>query len=145
MKWNPFNRKKQGAGSAPVVENKATEEKRITEGSNVTRPGKTIVLTQPQRFAIGLDHYMQGIRSAENVDYTRRTKIYDIYSDTLMDPHLFSVIAKRKSGVLGNPIEFRRNGMPDDKINEQIASPWFLRFVEDALDSLYWGMTLVQF
>lgn len=130
----------------PKFWNKAAKGKqRITEGSNVTRPGATIILTQPQRFGIGLDDYMQGIRSMENVDFTQRVRIYDIYSESLMDTHLFSVVQKRKSGVLGRKIEFRRNGIPDDKVNEQISSPWFLRFLGDALDAEYWGFTLVQF
>ena len=130
----------------PAFWNKASKIKqRITEGSNVTRQGATIILTQPQRFGIGLDDYMRGIRSAENVDFTQRVQIYDIYSESLMDPHLFSVIQKRKSGVLGRKIEFRRNGVADDKVNEQISSPWFLRFIGDALDADYWGFTLVQF
>lgn len=38
----------------PVFRNKAAKSKRITEGSNVTRPGATVILTQPQRFGIGL-------------------------------------------------------------------------------------------
>ena len=88
---------------------------------------------------------MQGIKSAENVDFTQRVRLYDIYNDTLLDPHLFSVVQKRKSGVLGRKIEFRRNGVADDRVNEQIFSPWFLRFLEDALDAQYWGFTLVQF
>ena len=55
----------------PTFKNKAAKSKqRITEGSNVTRPGATIILTQAQRFGIGLDDYMQGIRSMENVDFT---------------------------------------------------------------------------
>ena len=129
----------------PVFRNKAAKSKRITEGSNVTRPGATVILTQPQRVGIGLGDYMQAIRSAENVDFTRRVRLYDIYSESLMDPHLFSVVQKRKSGVLSRKIEFRRNGIPDDKVNEQISSPWFLRFISDALDAEYWGFTLVQF
>ena len=128
-----------------MVNKTAKEKQRITEGSNVTRPGATIILTQPQRFGIGLDDYMQSIRGAENVDFTRRVRLYDIYSESLMDPHLFSVVQKRKSGVLGRKIEFRRNGVADDKVNRQIASPWFLRFLGDALDAEYWGFTLVQF
>lgn len=49
----------------PAFWNKASKIKqRITEGSNVTRQGATIILTQPQRFGIGLDDYMRGIRSA---------------------------------------------------------------------------------
>ena len=83
-----------------MVNKTAKEKQRITEGSNVTRPGATIILTQPQRFGIGLDDYMQSIRGAENVDFTRRVRI---------------------------------------------ASPWFLRFLGDALDAEYWGFTLVQF
>ena len=119
--------------------------KRITEGSNVTRPGATVILTQPQRFGIGLNDYMNAIRNAENVDFTSRIKLYDIYSESMMDPHLFSVVQKRKAEVLGRKIEFRRNGIADDKVNGQISSPWFLRFISDALDADYWGFTLVQF
>ncbi|WP_018668997.1 phage portal protein family protein [Bacteroides gallinarum] len=131
----------------PFFKNRKAEStgKRITEGSNVTRPGATVILTQPHRFGIGLNDYMDAIRNAENVDFTSRVRLYDIYSESLMDPHLFSVVQKRKSGVLGRKIEFRRNGVADDKVNGQISSPWFLRFISDALDADYWGFTLVQF
>lgn len=131
----------------PFFKNRAAKpsQRRITEGSNVTRPGATVILTQPQRFGIGLDDYMRGVRGFENVDYTQRVRLYDIFSEILMDPHLFSVIQKRKSGVLGRKIEFRRGGVADEKVNEQISSPWFLRFLGDALDADYWGFTLVQF
>ena len=129
----------------PSFRNKAKTSKRITEGSNVTRPGATVILAQVQRFGIGLEDYMQGIRNAENVDFTQRVRLYDVFSESMMDPHLFSVVQKRKSGVLGRRIEFRRNGVADDKVNEQLASPWFQRFREDALDAQYWGFTLVQF
>ena len=47
----------------PVFRNKAAKSKRITEGSNVTRPGATVILTQPQRFGIGLGDYMQDRKS----------------------------------------------------------------------------------
>jgi len=118
-------------------------KKQITQGGNV-HPG-TVVLTAPRRFGIGLEDYMGAIHSAENVDYTRRTRLYDIYNDTLLDPHLFAVTQKRKAGTLRRRIEFRRDGVPDDKVNAQIASPWFMRFIEDALDAQFWGFTLVQF
>lgn len=118
-------------------------KQRITQGGN-RRPG-TIVLTAPKRFGIGLDDYMNAIRNAENIDYTQRASLYDIYNDTLLDPHLFAVVQKRKAGTLKRRIEFRRDGMPDDRVNAQISSPWFMRFIEDALDAHFWGFTLVQF
>lgn len=121
----------------------------ITSGGNVPRPGQSrpavIVLTQPKRFGIDIADYTEAIRSAENIDFPRRYKLYDLYSDILMDSHLSCVIEKRRNAVLCSDIEFRRDGKPDDKINEQIHSPWFSRLVSDIIDARFWGFTLCQF
>lgn len=128
---------------------KKRNNKRITIGGNLARPGqtapRTIVLTQAQRYGIDIGTYMTAVRSFENVDYSRRVRIYDLYSEILMDAHLASVIGKRKSAVLSTPIEFSRGGVPDDAINAQLRSPWFYHFLSDALDAVYWGGTLCQF
>ena len=122
---------------------------RLTTGGKVPRPGQktpvTIVMTQPKRFGLDISDYMQAIHAFENVDYSRRYKLYDLYSDILMDTHLTSVIEKRKNAALSTPVEFRRNGKPDKRVNEQIRSPWFRRLVGDILDAKFWGFTLVQF
>ena len=121
----------------------------ITVGGNLLQPGQkrpnVIVLTQPKRFGIDIADYMAAIRAAENVDFTRRYKLYDLYSDILMDTHLSCVIEKRKNAVLCSDIEFQRNGKPDDAVNEQIRSPWFNRLVGDIIDAKFWGFTLCQF
>lgn len=122
---------------------------KITKSGNLPRPGQkgpaTIILTQPKRFGIDIADYMLAIRAFENVDYSRRFKLYDLYDDILMDTHLTSVIEKRKNAVLSSVIEFRRNGKPDKAVNEQIRSPWFRRLIGDILDAKFWGFTLVQF
>lgn len=118
---------------------------RITVGGQVTRPSSTVIVQAPLRFNLDIGFFKQAIDSAENVDYTQRTKLYDMYSEALLDPHLRAVVRKRKSAVLGSPIEFRRSGVPDETINGQIQSPWFYRFVGDILDAKFWGFTLVQF
>lgn len=121
----------------------------ITAGGNVPRPGQSrpnvIVLTQPKRFGIDISDYTAAIRSAENVDYPQRAKLYDLYADILMDSHLSCVIEKRRNAVLCSDIEFRRDGKPDDKVNEQIRSPWFSRLIADIIDAKFWGFTLCQF
>ena len=126
-----------------------TKKEMITVGGNFPRPGQTgpttIILTQPRRFDLDLQTYMTAIRNAENIDFTRRTKLYDLYSEILMDAHLRAVIDKRKNSILFAPVEFRRNGIPDDTINEQLQSPWFLRFISDVWDAIAWGNTLCQF
>jgi phage gp29-like protein len=124
------------------------KKNRITAGGNFTLQGQsnpTIVLTQPQRFGIDIADYTKSIRQAENVDFSRRSKLYDLYSDILMDTHLASVINKRILAVLSSNIEFKRNGKTDEAISEQIRSPWFRRFVKDVLEAQFWGFTLCQF
>jgi len=125
------------------------KKNRITTGGNLPRPGQktpaTIILTQPKRFGVDISDLTSSIRAAENVDYTRRAKLYDLYSDILIDTHLSSVIDKRILAVLSTNIEFRRKGTADEAINEQIRSPWFRRFVSDVMDARFWGFSLCQF
>ena len=113
------------------------------------RPGitgtQTIVLTQPRRFGIDIADMTAAIHAFENVDYSRRFKLYDLYSDILMDTHLSSVIDKRVEAVLALDIEFQRDGKPDENINEQLQSPWFRRCIEDILAARWWGFSLMQF
>lgn len=125
------------------------KKNQITASGNLPIPGQkhpaTLVLTQPKRFHIDIATYMAAIRAAENVDFPQRAKLFDLYEDILMDTHLSSVIHKRKSAILCSIIEFRRNGKPDEAINVQLRSPWFLNFLGDAMDALMQGDTLVQF
>ena len=122
---------------------------RITISGNIPRPWQKqpaiVRITQPKRFNIDTADFMTAVRAAENVDYSQRTKLYDLYTDILLDTHLSSVIEKRKNAVLCSSIEFQRKGKPDDAINEQILSPWFYRCVSDILDARFWGFSLLQF
>lgn len=121
----------------------------ITVGGNFMAPGQkkpnVIVLTQPKRFGLDISDYMAAIRAAENVDFSRRYKLYDLYSDILMDTHLTCVIEKRKNAVLCSDIEFQINGKPDETVNEQIRSPWFNKLIGDIIDARFWGFSLCQF
>lgn len=122
---------------------------RITSGGNIPFPGQsrpnTIVLTQPKRFGIDTADFMDAIRAAENVDFSRRYRLYDLYSDILLDTHLSCVIEKRKNAILCSDIEFRRNGEPVEEVNRHIRSPWFNCLIADILDAKFWGFSLLQF
>lgn len=123
---------------------------KITVQGNVGRQPekagtKTIILTQARRGSIDVGDYMTAIRAAENVDFPSWSKLYDIYDDVLTDGHLSAVIQKRKSPILNTPIEFKRNGKVDEKIGEQLRSPWFRSFLSDLLDTVQYGTSTMQF
>lgn len=121
-----------------------TKKERITEGGSSS--ANVIQLTQTRRFGIDISDYIKSITNAENIEYTMRARLYDIYEDILTDPHLASVIQKRKSTLTSVPVKFiKKDGTQDDKINEIIAAPWFNKFLEDCLDAKMWGFSLFQF
>lgn len=104
-----------------------------------------IVLQMPEIFMFDVNAYMQSVKAARGIDFSNRARLYDMYDSVSLDLHLSGVIAKRMRGVTKIPIEFRRNGVPDDAINNQIKSPWFKQLRKDLVMSEFWGFTLVQF
>ena len=130
--------------------NRATKptEKRITQGGMAVLPGQRqpdVVLQMPEVFYFDMNAYMNSVKSAKSIDYSNRVRLYDMYDSASLDLHLSGVIAKRLRGVTKIPIEFQRNGEPDDAINAQLRSPWFKEFRKDVVMSEFWGYTLVQF
>lgn len=121
------------------------KKNRITSGGNIGSSNRTIVLTAPNRFGIDIETYIQSIRLADNVDYSRRSKLFDLHTAIEMDTHLTSVVEKRINAIVCSPIEFKRNGKSDESVNIHIRSPWFIRFLADALSSKFYGFSLFQF
>lgn len=129
-----------------ILANRADKKaRRITTGNNITHTGTTITLTQARRFGSDIGQYIVAVYSADNIDYSRRAQLLDMYTDISTDTHVISVVTKRRSGVLSMPIEFRRDSVPVEEINMQIRSPWFINFLQDAIDSRFWGFSLMQF
>ena len=115
-----------------------------TKNTGQTVIQKTI-LTQIKRQSLDIADFLAAIKIAEKDEKPRRHKIYDIYSNIALDPHVSSVIEKRKDAILNSRIEFSIDGKPDDLINAQLKSPWFLRFLNDLMDTRGWGFSLFQF
>lgn len=122
-------------------------KKQITAGGFFNQPagGNTILLTQATRWNRDISHYMRAVSESERVDFPNRSKLYDLYDTILFDTHLSSILEKRSSAVLSSAIEFTRDGSPDERIGEMLASPWFLDFLKDLLDTRLWGFSLFQF
>lgn len=74
-----------------------------------------------------------------------RCRLYDIYSDCALDAHLSGCIAQRKGKVLQK--DFRlvdANGKENSTATEILQAEWFADFLNLALDSIYWGPTLIE-
>ena len=122
--------------------------KRIIQGGlvdvrNTRQPD--VVLQMPEIFYFDMNAYINSVKSALNIDFTNRVRLYDMYESSMLDLHLSGVLDKRLRGVTKIPIEFRRNDQPDDNINAQLRSPWFKQLRKDLVMSHFWGFTLVQF
>lgn len=123
---------------------------KITAGGYVLpesqRQPNTVILRQPKRFNIDISDFTLAMRAAEHIDFPRRYRLFDLYTDILTDTHLSSVIAKRHDAVREKNITFlRADGTVDDAVAEQIQSPWFSRLIDDILDSKFNGFSLFQF
>nr|DAY55005.1 MAG TPA: portal [Caudoviricetes sp.] len=82
------------------------------------------------------------------IDYEQpnRCSLYDVYTDAMIDLHLTGCIAQRKGKTLQKPfILMGKNGKEDDKARAMFEREWFIDFVSLALDSPYWGHSLIQF
>jgi phage gp29-like protein len=104
-----------------------------------------IVLQMPELFLFNMKDYMDSIRMAREIDYSSRVRLYDMYDSAQLDLHLSGVLAKRLRGVTRFPIEFQRDGVPDEKINIQLQSPWFKKLRKDIIMAEFWGFSLMQF
>jgi len=111
--------------------------------------GKMVIqqidIRQIQRTTQDIEKWRQAIQTAENIQFPRKIKLFDLYSDILLDAHLSSVIDKRKIAVLKSPITFTKDGKENEVICELIKSPSFVKMLDSLLDCRFWGHTLIEF
>ena len=104
-----------------------------------------VFIQMPELFMFNMKDYMDSVRNAKSIDFSYRVKLFDMYESAQLDLHLSGVLDKRLRGVTRIPIEFQRDGKPDDTINRQLRSPWFKKLCKDLVMSQFYGFTLVQF
>lgn len=123
------------------------KNKQIQIGGEMSLNGKNndVVMTLPRLFHFDLEDWQTAILSAKRWDWTRRTSLYNLYESCLLDTHLDGTINQRRVAIGQHPIEFVRNGEPDEAINEQIKAPWFCDFAKSIIDSELFGFACYQF
>lgn len=84
-------------------------------------------------------------QQAINVENPLRLPLYNIYTDTDVDLHLTGVVGQRKGMVLKKSFKLTdAKGKENREATELLESKWFKDLVKLALDSRYWGHSLIQ-
>lgn len=108
--------------------------------------GSTITEQQMFRARQDISKWRLALTFAEQTLTPNRIELIRIYQDIILDSHLSAVIQTRKINVLGKSYNIKKeNGDIDEEATETFRSAWFRKFTDLALDSLFWGTTLIEF
>ncbi|MEG1998985.1 MAG: DUF935 family protein, partial [Bacteroidales bacterium] len=84
-------------------------------------------------------------QAAISYDAPNRCALLDVYNDAMIDLHLSGCIAQRKGKTLQKPfILINKGGKEDETARAIFEAGWFSDFVSLALDSVYYGYSLIQ-
>ncbi len=92
-----------------------------------------------------LDALRVAVQAAQHIETPQRIKLYAIYERVLQDSHLQAQIRTAKLSVLKSDFDLLKNGKPDEKAKLFFTQSWFDSFVEYALDTEFWGHSLIEF
>lgn len=112
------------------------------------RPNKLldkIIATNVSRARKDIRQWRVALQMAENPDNPNRTLLYSLYDELELDTHVTSEKQNRILRLQGSKF-----GLYDDsgEINEEktklLNKPFFHDFLEEAMESLFWGHSLMQ-
>jgi phage gp29-like protein len=112
------------------------------------RPDKLLSKITPVQAARArrqINDWTQAIRAAENVDRPKRTLLYSIYRDVMLDADLIAEIQRRKLALISNSFNlYDDTGSPVAEATAMLNGKWFGKLMSYAFDSLIWGHSLVE-
>lgn len=92
-----------------------------------------------------LHDWRQAWQMAINKERPVRWPLYNIYTDVDADLHITGCIGQRKGYVQKKSFKIvDTKGKENPVLTEIFESPWFKTFVSLALDSRYWGHSLIE-
>lgn len=88
----------------------------------------------------------QAIESALTEEFLDRSDLLRIYDQIMCDPNLKSQWNTRKIKTLSRNWYFKKGdeSKPNEEITEMFDKPWFYEFMDQALDSIAYGFSLIE-
>jgi hypothetical protein len=108
---------------------------------------KTIHFEQQlQRVRQDAQRFNIALQAAESPMYPNRFLLMQTYQQIILDGQVQSALLQRKSKILSQKYVLRRpDGEEDEDMAKLFNAKWFYDFQNLALDSIFWGFSLVQF
>lgn len=105
----------------------------------------TIVRSNQSRARKDISQWRSALQAAESVTNPKRTLLYGIYDEILIDAHLSHELQKRTEAVLGcsfNMVD--DSGQNNTEAVDELNKSWFIKLLRYAMESRYWGHSLVE-
>lgn len=113
------------------------------------RPNKIldkVIASSKARGRKSIGQWRSALQQAESVDNPRRTLLYNLYDELVIDAHLTSELDKRNLAIRGTSFSLfkKEDGKTDMDKTELFTKPWFFDFIDHYTDTLAWGHSLLQ-
>jgi len=113
------------------------------------RPNKLLdklIVSNTSRARKDINNWRVALQQAENVDNPKRVLLYSLYDELVIDANLSAEIQKRILAVRGNQFSVFniKDGSTDNEKTALLTKPWFYNFIELAMESIFWGHSLIQ-
>lgn len=106
----------------------------------------TIIRSNISRAKKDLTIWRSALRAAEDVNRPRRHYLYQLYHELVLDTTFIKESKKRLRGVRKSAFSVYdlNTGEADADLTAMLVQPWFYQLLEYAIDTNWWGHSLVQ-
>ncbi len=145
-----MGKNKAARKTAPDFESRTYESLMAAARAAKTIEQKRSVLIQLNQVTANLTQkdiatWRSAWQMALNVENPKRGRLYDCYTDALIDLHLTGCIGQRDGKTLQKKFVLKtEDGKEDDTAMKIFERQWFADFVSYVLESRYWGHSLIQ-
>lgn len=105
---------------------------------------QNIIVKPVRRSTQDIESWRTAMKSAE-ADLPRRTLLYDLYADLLLDGLLGSIIDKRIMAITNSQLTFTIENKPVDEVEDLQEKQWFEDLLTEVMNARFWGHSLVEF
>ncbi len=115
----------------------------------MARPDKLLdklIASNRSRARKDISNWRVALQQAENVETPKRSLLYSLYDELILDAHLSAEFQKRVLAIRGSQFSIynQTDGVVDNEKTDLLSKPWFFELLDLSMQSIFWGHSLVQ-